>query len=406
MVNIDLNRVLVLVVDAVDLDPTLDFAAGTIAGMAALVVGYPFDTGDVPQHRHIVKVRFQSPATQARYRSTSHAITTIVREERFLGLYKGIYSPLASCALLNGIVFASYRFFLRLQLHHAGQVPTLTQIGLAGAGCGVVSAYVALSSVARTAEVTLKFITAPIELIKIHQQQSLEPIHIRGSTSSTTPTARALAAQIFKERGIAGLYRGITATVLRDTGYGAYFLGYEATIRFLSPPLSSPAHMANQDPLLAEMSTTLSLSWAPLLIAGGVAGILGWVCTFPFDIVKTRIQGSFDGSIPGTHPHPHQSLSTSPSPTPRPTSSPSPVRAPASTSPLLPNPSSTPSGGGGGSVSTDLYPYRTTWSTIVHSYRTEGVRVFFRGLAPTLIRAIPVNMVTFGTFEAIVHAFS
>lgn len=132
-----------------------------------------------------MKVRFQSPATQARYRSTFHAITTIVREERFLGLYKGIYSPLvracstrlyfsmisladgahlqASCALLNGIVFASYRFFLRLQLHHAGQVPTLTQIGLAGAGCGVVSAYVALSSVARTAEVTLKYVTtAPI----------------------------------------------------------------------------------------------------------------------------------------------------------------------------------------------------------------------------------------------------
>lgn len=70
-----------------------------------------------------------------------------------------------------------------------------------------------------------RFITAPIELIKIHQQQSLEPIHIRGSPSSTTPTARALATQIFKERGLAGLYRGITATVLRDTGYGAYFLG-------------------------------------------------------------------------------------------------------------------------------------------------------------------------------------
>lgn len=70
-----------------------------------------------------------------------------------------------------------------------------------------------------------RLITAPIELIKIHQQQSLEPIHIRGARSSTTPTARALASQIFKERGIAGLYRGITATVLRDTGYGAYFLG-------------------------------------------------------------------------------------------------------------------------------------------------------------------------------------
>ena len=32
----------------------------------------------------------------ARYHSTSHAIATIIREERFIGLYKGITSPLVS----------------------------------------------------------------------------------------------------------------------------------------------------------------------------------------------------------------------------------------------------------------------------------------------------------------------
>ena len=34
----------------------------------------------------------------------------------------------------------------------------------------------------------------------------------------------------------------------------------------------------------------------------------------------------------------------------------------------------------------DSNPYRTTWSTIVYSYRNEGLGVFFRGLSPTLIR--------------------
>lgn len=132
----------------------------------------------------------------------------------------------------------------------------------------------------------------------------------------------------------------------------------------------------------------------------------GWLFTFPFDVVKTRVQGSFDGSIPDTHSFTHQAPhSPSPSPTPRHTSPSSLTRVPVSASPLLSYPSPAPSGVGV-SVGPDLYPYRTTWSTIVHSYRTEGIRVFFRGLAPTLIRAIPVNMVTFGTFEAIVHAFS
>lgn len=31
-------------------------------------------------------------------------------------------------------------------------------------------------------------------------------------------------------------------------------------------------------------------------------------------------------------------------------------------------------------------PYRTTLSTVIYSYRHEGIGVFFRGLAPTLVR--------------------
>ncbi|CCM06655.1 uncharacterized protein FIBRA_08939 [Fibroporia radiculosa] len=87
-----------------------------------------------------------------------------------------------------------------------------------------------------------------------------------------------------------------------------------------------------------------------MLCAGGLAGIAGWVATFPFDVVKTRVQS--------THSTAYDN------------------------------------------------PYRTTWSTIAASYRAGGLAVFFRGLAPTLIRAIPVNMVTFTTFEAIVHTLS
>ena len=105
-----------------------------------------------------VKVRFQNPRTAVKYRSTLNAVSTIIREERFFGLYKGITSPLvsffshpfhpsskveslrqASSALLNGLVFASYRFFMKLQLDHNEATPTLTQITLAGVGTGIVS---------------------------------------------------------------------------------------------------------------------------------------------------------------------------------------------------------------------------------------------------------------------------
>ena len=107
-----------------------------------------------------MKVRFQNPAVASKYHSTIHAITSIVREERFVGLYKGIMAPLvndffgfpkrrrlkfewqATVALMNGLVFASYRFLLKIQLDNPTSIPTIAQIALAGAGSGIVSSYV------------------------------------------------------------------------------------------------------------------------------------------------------------------------------------------------------------------------------------------------------------------------
>jgi len=43
---------------------------------------------------------------------------------------------------MNGLVFASYRFLLKLQLRTPDTVPTIAQIALAGAGCGIISSYV------------------------------------------------------------------------------------------------------------------------------------------------------------------------------------------------------------------------------------------------------------------------
>ncbi|KAF7289409.1 hypothetical protein HMN09_01334200 [Mycena chlorophos] len=294
-----------------DLNPTVDFIAGTIAGTAGLVAGFPFDT---------VKVRLQTPELSGHYAgSTLGAIATIVREERVLGLYKGIASPLLTVALMNGLVFASYNFFLRLQCPGSTDNASLSQITLAGVGSGIVSAVV----------------TTPTELIKIRQQQC---------TGDTT--ARGVAAEIIRAGGVRGLYRGAIATAGRDIGYGAYFASYEATARMFSRPDETRQ------------------GW-PVLLAGGVAGIIGWLATFPLDVVKTRIQGTGVGLVaPGVTP-----LIVASEVAPR------------------------------------ANPYRNTWSAVVHSYRTEGLGVFYRGLAPPLIRAVPVNMVTFAVFEAVVAAF-
>ncbi|KAG1735924.1 mitochondrial carrier domain-containing protein [Suillus paluster] len=297
-----------------DLDPTTDFIAGTIAGIVGLLIAHPFDT---------VKVRLQNPDLSSKYHSVSHAFTTIIKEERFSGLYKGIASPLATCAFMNGLIFASYKFFLKAQMTD-DSIPSLTQVTIAGCCCGV----------------AMSLFTAPIELIKIRQQNMLE-------SGLGSVSASKLISTIYREHGLKGFFRGFTATALREVGYGAYFLGYEATSRYLAPP--SPGLNAESPPL-----------WV-LLVSGGVAGVIGWLPTFPMDVVKTRMQS--------TEPEEARRLMLS-------------------ETRMVDN------------------SYRTTMSTIRHSYRTEGVGVFFRGLSPTLLRAIPVNMATFAVYETVAGLLS
>ncbi|KAF8634643.1 hypothetical protein AX15_000788 [Amanita polypyramis BW_CC] len=221
----------------VGLDPTIDFIAGIISGVAGLVVGHPFDT---------VKVRLQSSATTGKYHSTIHAFLTIIREEHLVGLYKGITSPLITGGLVNGLLFASYRFFLKVQNGADDVIPTLTQVLLAGICAGVVSSLVLLLLVYTTPLPYYidRLVTTPVELIKIRQQDQL-----------TSTSTSQIALQVFKESGVPGLYRGAIATILRETNCGPYFVVYEAISRYFS------------------VNNTKELPWYTLMLAGGAAGV-------------------------------------------------------------------------------------------------------------------------------------
>lgn len=59
---------------------------------------------------------------------------------------------------------------------------------------------------------------------------------------------------------------------------------YEGALRFFKAPPG-------------ESGDGGSLSWPALLAAGAFAGINGWLATFAFDVVKTRVQ-SVDRYVP------------------------------------------------------------------------------------------------------------
>ena len=89
--------------------------------------------------------------------------------------------------------------------------------------------------------------------------------------------------------------------------------------------------------------------------------MIGWIATFPFDVLKTRLQAG-GGTITGI----------------------------------------------GTGTDTGRLPVGvgSSWRTAHKMYAESGGRVFWRGLVPTLVRAVPVNMAVFGTFEGVIRAFS
>jgi solute carrier family 25 carnitine/acylcarnitine transporter 20/29 len=130
----------------------VDFVAGTVGGIASLLAGHPFDTikTRLQAQSHSKSTSIQSSSSSSplitqqvpsfRYTSAWDALRRIVAEERFLGLYKGVTSPMLGVAVMNASIFGVYGLALRKLQGGDDQRGSLQAIFLAGCISGVVSA--------------------------------------------------------------------------------------------------------------------------------------------------------------------------------------------------------------------------------------------------------------------------
>lgn len=134
---------------------------------------------------------------------------------------------------------------------------SLVDIGAAGA----------LSAVPTT------LIMAPGERIKCILQVQDTAGGAAGASAKRFAGPGDVVKHLVKEQGVASVFRGSLATLLRDgTGSIAYFAVYEAIKRSLTP--------AGQT----------SLSPTAVILGGGFAGVCNWLVALPFDVIKSRIQ--------------------------------------------------------------------------------------------------------------------
>ncbi|CAM6120412.1 unnamed protein product [Calypogeia fissa] len=267
-----------------------DLGAGTIAGVAQLLVGHPFDT---------IKVKLQSqpkppPGQPPHYTGAIDAVKKTVASEGFKGLYKGMGAPLATVAVFNAVLFTSRGLMEKALRESPGQPLTIGQQVIAGMGAGV----------------AVSFVACPTELVKCRLQaqsalaaaatagvsvQASPALAMAGSRAAAVAAANpgavgtvTAAAEMIKytgpmdvarhvlkyERGVRGLFKGMVPTMLREVpGNAALFGSYEATKQ-----------------LIAGGKDTSSLGRGSLLTAGGVAGAVFWMSVYPADVVKSVIQ--------------------------------------------------------------------------------------------------------------------
>ncbi|KAI8621415.1 mitochondrial carrier domain-containing protein [Chytriomyces sp. MP71] len=257
------------------------FAVGAIAACGAVTITNPME---------VVKTRLQlqgelartSPNTPKQYNGALSAFVKIARNEGIRGIQKGLAPGYCYQALMNGTRLGFYepvRNLLQSGIDSvAGQGAGSTGLGkaasmiISGASCGMFGA----------------FLGSPLFLVKTRMQSYSPTMAVGAQHSYVTGGMTRSLIHIYKSEGIAGLWRGSDAAMIR-TGVG------------------SAVQLSTYD---ASKQTLLKSGWfRPGGRDGGIAlhfaasaftSLFVCIAMNPFDVIMTRLynQNHTKGGVP------------------------------------------------------------------------------------------------------------
>jgi len=230
-----------------------DILAGTVGGMATVLVGHPLDT---------IKVRLQAQSSaNPMYSGAWDCAVKTWKFEGFRGFYKGMQSPLAGEGFFNAWQFLAWGQSKKWvkSLSSSSTISdddddelSIRQF-LAGAVTGFASA----------------FVECPVDLMKSQLQTQ---VFLSQPAFTTLP---GCAKAIFAENGMMGLFQGLTSNILRTVpASAAYFGSYEGMRQYF----------------LKTGQNRDELGSGYVLLSGGVGGLMYWLTTYPLDSVKSAMQ--------------------------------------------------------------------------------------------------------------------
>uniref|UniRef100_A0A670KIN4 Mitochondrial glutamate carrier 2 n=1 Tax=Podarcis muralis TaxID=64176 RepID=A0A670KIN4_PODMU len=227
---------------------------GGIAGLVGVTCVFPID---------LAKTRLQNQQGQAIYTGMRDCLVKTIKSEGFFGMYRGAAVNLTLVTPEKAIKLAANDFFRQL-LSQDGKELSLVREMLAGCGAG-------------TCQVV---VTSPMEMLKIQLQDAgrlaahqQKPYKAGSTAASKRPSAFMIARDLLCTQGLAGLYKGLGATLLRDVPFSIIYFPLFANINKLG--------QANLDE---------KASFFHSFISGCIAGSVAAVAVTPLDVLKTRIQ--------------------------------------------------------------------------------------------------------------------
>uniref|UniRef100_A0A8C7VX92 Mitochondrial glutamate carrier 1 n=1 Tax=Oncorhynchus mykiss TaxID=8022 RepID=A0A8C7VX92_ONCMY len=199
---------------------------GGIAGLIGVTCVFPID---------LAKTRLQNQQNGSRlYTSMSDCLIKTIQSEGYFGMYRGAAVNLTLVTPEKAIKLAANDFF-RQHLSKDGQKLSLLREMLAGCGAG-------------TCQV---IITTPMEMLKIQlqdagridhrdlikaQRKLMSQAAVRapgGPVELRSHTAMQLTRELLRSQGIAGLYKGLGATLLRDVPFSIIYFPLFANLNSL-----------------------------------------------------------------------------------------------------------------------------------------------------------------------------
>jgi solute carrier family 25 carnitine/acylcarnitine transporter 20/29 len=207
------------------------------------------------------RLNSSSRSSSGQYRSAIHCGRSILLEEGWRGFYRGIVPPLAAQAVYKGVIFGangiSTRTLLSWKDPSSQQRLSIFDSFLCGMFAGTINSAV----------------VAPVELVRnrlIVQSNAVK----KGGDHNSYSGAVDCVRKVVRNEGFFGLWRGLSATVLRDgPGVGAWFAAFETVKR----AIGESGFRKESDPIA-------------VIISGSCGGIAFWTVALPMDALKSVIQ--------------------------------------------------------------------------------------------------------------------